>query len=155
MEHWTGSLKDSSLLFPAWRPSWDSQTGFRQTPCSPAPGKQPLGFPEFKGGVTHPQNSQGQTPLPHSSSFNAQHLKGGQKITHKKNLLLIKLTLGSVNFLLLTWRKKMAITDFDELHPLHAFGANGNQGEAYGGAHDAVCARDGQSQERCDELPYC
>lgn len=43
-----------------------------------------------------------------------------------------------------------AITNLDELHPLYSLGANGDHGEADGGANNAVSPRDRQFEEGGD-----
>lgn len=47
----------------------------------------------------------------------------------------------------------MAITDLDQLHPLHTFCTNCDEGESNGGPDNAVSPRDREPQERCNELP--
>lgn len=45
---------------------------------------------------------------------------------------------------------RRAITDLDELHPLHSLGADGHHGEADGGANNAVSPGDRQFEEGGD-----
>lgn len=47
----------------------------------------------------------------------------------------------------------LVITNLDKLHPLDAPGADGDHGEADGGANNAVSPRDGQFEKGGNQLP--